>query len=454
MQFGRIRFQNVCRVLYFIAFGLTFWGPVFGGIETRRGLLYPARILTLLVLAAVVLELATYRITPITSYNRWCYIFFGLWLSWAMLSLLWTVDRDKGLQDLFNLFIGLSLVGMAPNFLRGNREINRAAGIWVATFFFFLGIGIVEHLTTLHLPMSRFSHGAQQHLAYRPTAVFVNENNYAVFISMSLPFLLTKWKYCTYCWNRILWGTGIAAGIYFIFVTGSRINYFVMFVSILLFSLLLTSRGQRLRVLTSLTLIVIGVWLFFGITQPAAQGYLTARVGEVINAYWELVDGAQTGERMVSSQSIAVRINMIRNGILFLRQTWGRGVGVGNFEAWIVDQKEYSTMDYVNPHNWWVELSVEYGLFIALSYVTFFIYLIRAVWKKWLKAWRQEKWVMEALLLVLAVFPLLAFSTSTMLNYAPHWLMLTMACAAQQQFKEDEGHAGLDDISSFSVHGR
>jgi teichuronic acid biosynthesis protein TuaE len=430
-----LNLQKFPQTSYLLFFVFAFWGPALGGIPLGPVSFFPARIFALATWALLALALLVNRPRPgldgtFLSRN-WRQVFLGLWLVWAVLSLLWAKDPGQGARDAFNLFIGLSLVGMAPLFINDRIQLNRAAKIWLVTFAIFVGLATIEHLTTLHLPISRFSHGLQPHLSYRPTAVFVNENNFAVFISMSIPFLLARWRYFPTRKNRIFVGLGLFAGIYLLFVTGSRINFIALLLSVIIYSLFLTPREKRLKVLATLMLMVVGIWLIFGVTQPTVRGYVAKQLGKILQAYLELLNPVG-GDYLVSNNSIAVRINMIRNGAIFILRTWGMGVGAGNFEAWIDAFAVYDTMEFLNPHNWWIELPTEYGILVACGYLAFFASLIWAAWRGWKQAQGREKWLPEALSLVLAIFPLLATSPNSFLDYLPHWIILALAFAWQQ----------------------
>jgi len=220
-----------------------------------------------------------------------------------------------------------------------------------------------------------------------------------------------------------------------LFVTGSRINFVVLILSVLIYSLLLTPRGKRVKVLAVLMLVVLGTWLIFGFTQPTVRGYVANQLGKLITSWVELFDPIE-GDYIVSNNSIAVRINMIRNGVIFLVRTWGVGVGVGNFEAWIDSHAVYDTMEFLNPHNWWIELVTEYGVLIALGYLAFFASLFRAAWRGWKQASGRDKWLPEALCLCLAIFPMVAISPNSFLDYLPHWIVLALAFAWQRHYQK------------------
>ena len=441
-----IQFSKYSKIAYMLFFVFAFWGPALGGIPFASVSMFPARIFALLTWVGMLFWFSTsYRQLDFKTviHKNWRQIFLATWLIWGVISLLWAMDTGQGIRDLFNLFIGLSLVGLAPFFLKDKIQIDRAARIWITTFAIFMVVALVEHLTTIHLPISRFSHGLQPHLNYRPTAVFVNENNFAVFMSLSFPFLLSRWRYFTDLGTRFAMGLGLFGGIYMLFVTGSRINYIVLVVTVLLYSGLLTPRGKKLKVLAALMVLVVGTWMFFGISQPHVRGYASRQFSKIIYSYQELLN-PQGGDYLVSNNSIGIRINMIRNGAYFLRKTWGMGVGAGNFETWVEEKGIYETLTgedqlIANPHNWWIELPAEYGIFISLGYLAFLASLLWAAWFSWKRTQAKEKWIPEALTLTLLILPLLAISPNSFLDFMPHWLILTLAFAWQQYSQGQEG---------------
>jgi len=447
LSHSRARFNlvNWANISYLFFFASAFWGPALGGIPLGPVSLYPARIFALLSWGMLGAAALVNKPNPLgwnPGRQRPIYIFMVLWFLWAILSLTWTIQPLQGVRDLFNLFVGLSLVAMAPIFFNSKARLNRAVQIWLFTFAIFMVIATVEHLTTLHLPISRFSRGYQPHLAFRPTGVFVNENNFAVYISLSIPLLLARWRYFVSWRSRILSGLGIFGAIYLLFILGSRVNWIALIVAIFIYSLFLTPPGQRVKVLAALLLLVCATYFIFGITQPKIMGLMSQQLDSLLKSYRELLDPVEGGEYLVSNTSIAIRLNMVRNGMQFLARTWGKGVGVGNFEAWIERGAPYDTEKILNPHNWWIELSAEFGILIALGYLGVYAVLLYTAWEGWKHARGRGRMVPEALALALAIFPLLAISPSSLLDYLPHWLLLAMAMAWHNLHRAGEYSCG------------
>jgi teichuronic acid biosynthesis protein TuaE len=82
--------------------------------------------------------------------------------------------------------------------------------------------------------------------------------------------------------------------------------------------------------------------------------------------------------RYFNSMSIGtetVRVNLLKNGLEFIKKTLGFGVGAGNIEYWMENYSIYDTRGVLNIHNWWGELLTAYGIYFTILYLAFYIWL-------------------------------------------------------------------------------
>ncbi len=84
-------------------------------------------------------------------------------------------------------------------------------------------------------------------------------------------------------------------------------------------------------------------------------------------------------------------------------KTFGFGVGIGNVEYWMENFRVYETFGILNVHNWWVEILVNFGIFIFVRYVLFYSSLVRSIYRiyRFKVNTFREKIVCESLLLSL-----------------------------------------------------
>jgi teichuronic acid biosynthesis protein TuaE len=64
-----------------------------------------------------------------------------------------------------------------------------------------------------------------------------------------------------------------------------------------------------------------------------------------------------------------IRVNLIKQGLVILKDKFFLGTGLGNIEYNIAQKGVKDTFGIVNIHNWWVEILVSSGIIIFLLYV-------------------------------------------------------------------------------------
>lgn len=448
-------------IIYCTFFASVFFGPAFLNYSLGPIAVFPVRMLLIPLWLIFLTGVLTKAIStePVSHKPTRCiFMFLAAWLIYGALSLAWALDKTEGIRDLLNMAVGLSAFALAP-FL-DKKYLPTLIKIWGGMFIASLIIGIFEHVTTLHLPLSRLNDPSLSHVKFRPTGFFDNENNYASFLTLSLPLALYAFRSNTNKLKKLLWGSSLFFSVYLILVTTSRINYLIMYILFAVFALVLTQKRQKLKTFTALFLLVVLTTVFVGAFQPALRGVVANRLGSLFDALEDFMGNldpdSPENPYMVRETSIATRINMVKNGLHFTAQTWGRGVGAGNFEQWIDKKAKYPTNDYVNPHNWWIELLAEYGILIFLGYLTMWgamtWNLFKAVKANESEAETQkESKALSIAFLALLVLPLVAMSPSTFLTYNPHWLTLGLALAAlyhhQKEAYNDASAPGIPPVS-------
>ena len=63
---------------------------------------------------------------------------------------------------------------------------------------------------------------------------------------------------------------------------------------------------------------------------------------------------------------------MLGGYLLFLYSAIG--FGVGNAEYYMANFAKYYTAGIINPHNWWLEILVDYGILVFVGYIYYILY--------------------------------------------------------------------------------
>jgi teichuronic acid biosynthesis protein TuaE len=262
---------------------------------------------------------------------------------------------------------------------------------------------------------------------YLPTGVFYNPNDYATFLALSIPFGLSLARYCQKLWLRAFGVATALLGSYLVLATGSRANLLAVLLELGFLALFLMGIASRLR-WTATMAGIVGVILV--ITPTLAQA-IFQRVTEQLGSILYNVPSED-------GSSLHIRLNLVRNGLLFVYQTVGFGVGAGNAEYWMANFARYNTFGILNPHNWWLELLVDNGVFVFAGYILFYLGLVRRLW--WLRKRTNGdlRMINEALLLSLIGFSIGSWSSSSIISFTPQWLLFAFSIT----FTNTQGRKG------------
>jgi len=418
LQTLRIRLSRIEWVFCYLVFITGFFGVALFPINLGPFTLFPFRLFLLALWILFVMRALLQRkvVLPIGKVMPYI-VFLGFWVAYAVISLGWAASKVDAIRHLIFLFMGASTIFFAAFYFRNVRDLDRLYWIWFAVFCGMILLGFWEHLTGHHLPVSGFYGETRARFMFRPTGVFHNANDYATFLALSIPFALGVIRYARRGRARLI-GVGSAlAGFYLIVVTGSRANILAVLLETAFLALFLTNLTQKTKVaVAATTCLAVALLLLPG---PVHE-FFSEVAGQLrsIPVQMELGTG-----------SMAVRANLARNGLVFLYSTAGFGVGAGNAEYWMANFTRYDTAGILNPHNWWLEILINYGVLVFAGYLLFYLGLIRGLWRAWSRTPPTQGMICETLLLSLVGFALATVSPSSIMAFTPQWLLLALAVA-------------------------
>ena len=426
LSFARAtKLENVQKFFLYSTIISGFIGPAFLEFSLGHIHIFPYRILLPLTWFVLVIEVLTNKGSLATSHIRVrLYLrFFGIWLAYAILSVGWAFSKNDAMRDIVFLFMGVSVIYLVVHYFRDYRDLRRFHHLWLIVFGALLILGVWEHLTWQHLPISRLYLESRPDLRALPTSVFHNPNDHATYLALSIPFAISMVRYTQSVFSRLLSLAGIAIGLYFVVIVGSRANILAILLEIAFLFLLLTNVEQKIKFII-VTVICSTVVLFL---LPGIGVSLFSRISREVMSLAEL-----------SSGSMGVRINLVRNGLIFFRSSIGFGVGAGNAECWMRKFAIYDTAGVLNLHNWWVEILVNYGIVIFLGYAVMYIGVMINLLRIWRRATEiEERMIAESLLLSLVGFMIGSVSSSSMMAFNPQWLLLAFALAFLNTYRNN-----------------
>lgn len=269
-------------------------------------------------------------------------------------------------------------------------------------------IGLYE--ITAHRYVFGVGEFSARYYGVTPVSVFHNPNDYATFVVTVMP---------------------IAAGV---LIRSRRKLSNPVLVILMGIAVVLVLRGESRAGFLTMLLFLAGIvylyWrksaknkviTFLGVVAALAVCLTVAPVRQYI------VNILQNNSIDAESGTDTARLNLIRNGLYFLKETHGFGVGAGNLYYWLTEKSIYYIGGLAFIHNWYVELLVTFGvLFFA-----FYAFLHGKIIVKLVRGYRKDEGFFNlnnTLLISFVGFTLMSISSSS--NIYSEWVWMYLALSA------------------------
>lgn len=380
------------------------------------------RIFSLLVIPMVIFFLVkdrkSFKIHR-NSYAAGMVTVYLLWWVWALCSVLWAMSLGSWLQAMVLLTLGISsIVGIflwTRDYVQWRTLIK---AVWIMMTFLSIW-GLFEITTNIYLladlgKLDKYSTFVTQPWTRIPITYLANQNDYATILLATLPI------------NLILMNT-----------TKDSLKKFLTLLCMLLSTFLIFQSGSRMSLLMALAFygiyVLLGVRWDFTRKQVLTTGSIILTLAILGFAFVPPIRGMVTDlvyilPRPVISGDVG-RMNMWRNGLMYLGKTFGLGVGAGNIEVWMEIFGPLPTNNIFNIHNWWLEILVGYGVFIFIAYVLGYALMIYRLFnlKKFVNRMHQK--IMNALITFLLVFIGASITSANNMLIEWHWVFFGLIIA-------------------------
>lgn len=336
------------------------------------------------------------------SYSIW---FMCIWLTYAILTLAWAKDYISWGRAVYFLGLGVFCVIMYNKIFKSSDDILVTFRIISIMTVIHNVIGWYELTTGNYLFLAKEIAALYTHGNY-PVSIFSNTNDFATFMLISTFVNYICLANSRRLLMRIIHISLIISSIYLLIMTGSRANILGLFIAFAVFAYF-SFQNRRGRIIIFAFCAVAFTFLLF--------------MPNVINDFLLYINDALYFKFSAQMGSDSIRINLIKNGLLFLINTFGFGTGAGNIEYWMSNYAVYSTENFVNIHNWWMEILVSYGVIIFILYLAFYVTLFRSQ----LKIYRYSKDKIESIIALGLMCCMVGFAIggmSSSSNISSEWL--------------------------------
>jgi teichuronic acid biosynthesis protein TuaE len=344
-------------------------------------------------------------------------------LAWATMSLAWAQNPAAAVRWTTFLAMMVALTLVMPICFTTRARVIRLMTILGWTFAAVTAFSFVEIATGLRLPTSRLA-GASGGNAFAATSVFGNQNNFATFLTLALPYALVLVFVFRERRLRVIGLVATVADLAALLLTGSKDNLIaagLVFLTVVLF--LATDPKQRAKLVGAVAVVVLAVVVLVPTLNGSGLIPLPKRAVDKFS-FSLLAQEISTGQG-----SGAARASLLHDGIGFVGQSGGIGVGAGNAETHVLELANFPGVS--NLHDWWLEVAVDLGVVGLALYVTYYLVLL-------MRQLREARRATDPLVRYLCLagtasmvgFIIGSLGPSTMIAFSPMWVMFGLSLTA------------------------
>lgn len=400
--------DKVEKILIYAAIAASFFGAQVATVSMGS-----VRVSILRILFVALLGIALFRPSRIKKQNGYSLGFLLAWGIYAFISCIWSPDLDNWFREYYFLALGIFFAYLIQGVFHTKKEIIICVLVMDIMIQVQGSIGWYEYITGDY----RFLTGSYQlerYLAYAstepplPLAMTGNPNNLALMLLFGCFMSVFLAKYFKHWFLKFVFWCVVASNIFLLYATASRAN----FIGLVLGILLLLLQSKKHIIITCIVIVA---------SIPFIQNFY-----DIYDLFIFLSPDRTTG-------SDTIRINLIKNGLHFLSQSYGMGVGLGQIEYYMGNEALYPTYYILNIHNWWMEILVSSGVLIFVGYLLFYV---RLGCSFLYHALQEHDSLSQMFFICMVVFSVGCISASS--NMVVEWLWLFWAvCIAWDGIKND-----------------
>jgi teichuronic acid biosynthesis protein TuaE len=414
---------------------------VLGSVAAWPGLrtLSAFRVLSVVLCLGAAIWLLRKRTFPTKVHVRGFLLFLAFWVLWTLLSLIWAADKLAGIRYSIFLVMMVSLSAGTVLAIDNVKTLRAALLLLVAVFGASLSIALLEIASDFRLPTSGLV-GLPDRYQWAVTSFFYNQNDFATYIALWLPFLLAM----PFVARRV---SVVLPAVVCSFLcaicllyTGSRTNLLAM---VLVAPAMLTVLALRRGTSSKRSQWIMGIALLFAVACflfLGTRGELPlVRLPWIGVQHWRF-DTLET-EIDQGSGSGGTRIKLIEGAVHVSLDSHLLGVGPGNAEYHLRRLPGLETV--YNLHNWWLEVLVNGGALVFVGYLAFYAALL---WSLFRVARDTQDGLTAlaaaSLFAALVGYTLGSLSPSSAIHFTPMWIHFGLSLAVINLHRSREAHGG------------
>lgn len=341
-------------------------------------------------------------------------IFFGFWLVYgASLMLLTESMHKEAMKELTNIFFGVLIIYCMIRLIDDSREmLHYTVNIIEKLIIICIFVGLFEIITGKHLDTSIFCDLNHMNLlidiygnvnSHQATGFQYGTNDFSAFLIFFFPIFLLKSK-------RKIHDYLMIGAIVFICAINSSTLCILTIILGMGFYLVNEGEIKAGHIIGGIISFIIVYAVLLWVKSRYGNTFsLTSDLQNHLHNY-QMGGGSSYRRFWTYVESIVIGVN-----------TYFMGIGPANFTNYITSGPVGKLL--LNPHNLWLEIYTEYGILIAVIYVT----LLFVLFKKAGHIYKKGS-VREALLIqiMLMDYMIVGIVPSTFISYWYQWILIAL----------------------------
>lgn len=408
------------KILFALIFVLAFTEALYLYINTAVGNISVFSIICTLIFLTIVFSNLINNNVTLTKFDLKYSTIFIFWILYTWSSLLWAENPYKVQNGIYYLIFYLLFVYTIIMLINEYNNLDKIFNIIYIVLTLNVILGLVEIVTGLHLPISRYNEQDLLNMKNLSgenisTGTFYNENNYSLLLMILAPIYLssilgTKKFYkaiCLFLYSIV---------VLLVYLNGADAILLSLSLQVIIFTLFILNK--RYRWLNNFLLFcIIGILIITSI-------YFILSGGLLIHSQFLFEEYS----------SNYIRMNLYISALEMLKVSQFLGVGIDNFEYGLTGN--YFTGNIIDPHSWWFELLSENGIIISSLFFILFVYLIIQLYKGSRYMQYQKTYIFAFLSMTSLIIG--SFGPSGMFYYWPLWFILGFSIALVRILKKGE----------------
>ncbi len=353
------------------------------------------------------------------SYATFAVAVFIFWWLWSGVSFLWIDNLRLWLQAVFLLTLGISSILGLYFWVENLHHWKRLLQIAWFMMTLLVGLGYYE-ITTNHYifadlgKLDRYNTFVSEPMTRMPITHFENQNDFATMLLAYIAIGLILYYLTPHAVKKMGYLLSVFLGSYLIYRSGSR----MILLCLILYAACFMALKFKWDMEKKYYGLLLALFLILGLLALA-----------YVPAVQHMVDTLIYTGRLDIVTGDTGRVNLLRNGLIFLAATFGLGVGAGNIEPWMANYRFLPTQNIINMHHWWAEILVAYGVIVFVLYTLAYVLLIYRLFQIRKQQSKRGKQVSNQLIAFLIVYSLASITSASNMLIEWHWVFFGLIIA-------------------------